>query len=70
MDLELIHLWRKNDGMLTGDLHGVDMGIDVSFDQQLSRLFVDGTKIASLFWVKGMVKTCCHGPRELMAMLT
>jgi hypothetical protein len=69
MDLELVDLWRKNDRMLTGDLHGVDMGIDVSFDQQLSRLFVDGTKIASLFWVRERSKRAATD-QELMAMLT
>ena len=68
MDLELIHLWRRNDGIPIGDRHDVDMAIDVSFDRQLSRLFVDDTKIARLF-EKGTVKNALTD-QELMAMLT
>jgi len=58
VDLELIHLWRKNGRMPTGDFFGVVMGINVSLDQQLSRPFVDRTKIARLFlfFGKGTIK--------------
>ena len=68
MDLELIHLWRRNDRIPIGNRHGVDMSINVSFDRQFSRLFVDSTKIARLCG-KGTVKNALTG-QELMAMLT
>ena len=68
MDLELIHLWRRNDRIPTGDRHGVDMSINVSFDRQLSRLLIDDTKVTRLF-EKGTVKNALTG-QEMMAMLT
>jgi hypothetical protein len=51
----VIHLGGRNGKILAGDIHDVDVGIDVSLDHQLPRQFVDGPKVTWLFgWGRGV----------------
>jgi hypothetical protein len=49
VDPIFIHLGPWNTRILIGDLHGVDIGINVSFTHELSRLLVELAIITSLF---------------------
>jgi hypothetical protein len=65
---KLTHLGRLNGRIPPGDLCGVDVFIYVPLDHQVSRLYVDGAKVASLFcggWPKRTEQT-----KGLRAMLT
>src|SRR5579863_6853316 len=47
-----IDIGRLHGRILLGDLRGFDVVIDVPLDHQLSRLFIDGAKIAGLYYVE------------------
>jgi len=45
----MINLGRRNGRVLVGDLCDVNVGVYVSFNNQVPRFDVDGAKIANLF---------------------
>jgi len=53
----MINLGRRNGRVLVGDLCDVNVGVYVSFNNQVPRFDVDGAKIANLFARDGQMRS-------------